>query len=274
MKKKKKKALICDKLTEELCFSNAWNEEMQTMAAQGRFLFWQKQWLTTWPWTSRSIFLCFSQQNYKIIKRQKTKSPLILLKNKSFLWTQWINDKNNKMKHGCNPQLCQIYHKNMERVQGKRRQGKKKISNNTEMPQKTWNHINRNSFNKREYRCPQGGEEGVFQRKIEIKWSNAFFHHKQHLGLVIVSPFHRVHYDKYLNLSGNNTHQTSVELLKDGFFSTVLGRNMDTQRCICLPVIVSCFHLHSDTCFARATCRSQRGLCTTQAKWAWRICTM
>lgn len=155
-----------------------------------------------------------------------------------------------------------------------REDGEKIISNNTEMPQKTLNHINRNSFNKREYRCPQGGEEGVFQRKIQTKWSNAFFPHKQHFRLVIVSPFHRFHYDKYLNVSGNNINQTSVELLKDGFFSTVLGRNMDTQRCICLPVMVFYFNLHSDTCFARNTCRSQKGLCTTQAKWAWRIYTV
>lgn len=50
-----------------------------------------------------------------------------------------------------------------------REDGEKIISNNTEMPQKTLNHISRNSFNKREYRCPQGGEEGVFQRKIQTK---------------------------------------------------------------------------------------------------------
>lgn len=64
---------------------------MQTIAALGRFLFWQKQWVTVWPRTSRSIFLCFSQQNYKIIKRQKKKNPQILLKNKFFLWAQLVN---------------------------------------------------------------------------------------------------------------------------------------------------------------------------------------
>lgn len=61
----------------------------------------------------------------KLLKDKKQKVPWFYWK-KTFLWTQWINDKNNKMKHGCNPQPCQIYHKNIERVQGKRRWGKKK----------------------------------------------------------------------------------------------------------------------------------------------------
>lgn len=84
---------MCDKFTQELSFSNGWNEEVQAMAALGRFLFWQKQWLTVRLWTNHSIFLGFSQQNYKIIKRQKKKS----IKSSDFtekqiiLWAQLVN---------------------------------------------------------------------------------------------------------------------------------------------------------------------------------------
>lgn len=95
----------------------------------------------------------------KLLQDKKQKVPRFYWKtNPSSELSWWINDKNNKTKHGCNPQLCQIYHKNMERVQRKRRQREKKISKNTKMPQSTWNQINSNNFNKREYRCPQGGE--------------------------------------------------------------------------------------------------------------------
>lgn len=64
------------------------------MAALGRFLFWQKQWLTVWPWTNRSIFLRFSQQNYKIIKRQKKKKNIKspdFTEKQILLWAQLVN---------------------------------------------------------------------------------------------------------------------------------------------------------------------------------------